>query len=58
MLALFLHVVTAALLGAFIPMFVARLGHSPEVFSHPALNAVADSVAVVIYLVTVTAILS
>ncbi|MHC4079228.1 MAG: magnesium transporter, partial [Planctomycetota bacterium] len=56
--ALVAHVVTAALLGAFIPLLVARLGRSPEVFSHPALNAVSDCVAVIIYLVTVTAILS
>ncbi|MHC5072897.1 MAG: magnesium transporter, partial [Planctomycetota bacterium] len=56
--ALVAHVVAAALLGAFIPLLVARLGRSPEVFSHPALNAVSDCVAVIIYLVTVTAILS
>ncbi len=56
--ALVAHVVTAALLGAFIPLLVARLGYSPEVFSHPALNAVADGVAVVIYLVAITLILT
>jgi len=55
--ALATHVVAAALLGALIPLVVARLGGSPEVFSHPALNAVSDCVAVVIYLVTVTAML-
>jgi len=55
--ALSAHVVAAALLGALIPMVVVRLGGSPEVFSHPALNAVSDSVGVIIYLATVTAIL-
>ena len=57
-IALAASVVTAAVLGAFIPLLVSHLGHSPEVFSHPALNAVSDCFAVVIYLVTVTAFLS
>ncbi len=57
-LAFALHIVTTALLGAMIPITVQRLGKNPEIFSHPALNAVADSAGVTIYLLTIFGLLS
>jgi len=47
------HVVTSAMVGAFIPLVFSRIGMKPEVFSHPALNCVADTTGTIIYLVVI-----
>ena len=44
------HIVTAALFGSMIPLMFSRMGWQPEVFSHPALNCVADTAGTAIYL--------
>lgn len=52
-LAVGAHVVSAAMVGAFIPLVFSRVGLKPEVFSHPALNCVADTTGTIIYLVVI-----
>lgn len=47
------HVVASAMVGAFIPLVFSRIGMRPEVFSHPALNCVADTTGTIIYLVVI-----
>ena len=44
------HVVTAAMVGALIPLVFSRLGWEPEVFSLPALNCVSDTAGTMIYI--------
>ena len=45
------HVLTAAMVGALIPLVFSRLGWQPEVFSLPALNCVSDTAGTVIYII-------
>ena len=45
------HVITAAVVGSAIPLIFSRMKLRPEVFSHPALNCVADTSGTIIYLV-------
>jgi len=52
-LAMALHVVTAAILGAVIPLGCAALGRDPSMVAHPALATVADLSGALIYFVTV-----
>lgn len=52
------HVLTAALLGAITPIVVKKLRGDPAMISTPAVTAIADLTGVVIYIVTVTLILS
>ena len=55
--AMLVHVVTAALLGALTPLIVKRLKGDPAMISTPAVTAIADLTGAAIYLVTVTALL-
>jgi magnesium transporter len=50
------HVVTAAVIGSMIPLLFSRIGMRPEVFSHPALNCVADTGGTVIYVAIIWAV--
>jgi magnesium transporter len=52
------HVLTAALLGAVTPIVVKKLRGDPAMISTPAVTAIADLTGVVIYIVTVTLMLS
>jgi magnesium transporter len=52
------HVLTAALLGAVTPIVVKKLRGDPAMISTPAVTAIADLTGVVIYIATVTTILS
>ena len=52
------HVLTAALLGAVTPIVVKKLRGDPAMISTPAVTAIADLTGVVIYIGTVTMILS
>lgn len=52
------HVLTAALLGALTPIVVKKLRGDPAMISTPAVTAIADLTGVVIYIVTVTVMLS
>ena len=52
------HVLTAALLGAITPIVVKKLRGDPAMISTPAVTAIADLTGVLIYIVTVTLILS
>jgi magnesium transporter len=52
------HVLTAALLGAITPIVVKKLRGDPAMISTPAVTAIADLTGVVIYIVTVTLMLS
>ena len=56
-LAMGLHVITAAMLGALIPLACAALGRDPSMVAHPALATVADLSGAVIYFVTVVALI-
>ena len=47
------HVISTALVGALIPLVFSRIGMRPEVFSHPALNCVADTTGTIIYLIVI-----
>lgn len=55
-LAMALHVITAALLGAAIPLGCAALGRDPSMVAHPALATLADLSGAAIYLFTVTSL--
>lgn len=50
------HVVSAALLGASIPLIFARLDMRPEAFSHPVLNFVADTSGTIIYILVLLSV--
>jgi magnesium transporter len=52
--AMALHVITAALVGAAIPLAVAALRHDPAMVAIPALTTIADLSGTVIYFVTAT----
>ena len=52
-LAMGLHVITAILLGAAIPLLFASMGRDPSMVAHPALATVADLSGAVIYLLTI-----
>ncbi len=56
-LAMALHVVTAAVLGALIPLGVAGVGRDPSMVAHPALATLADLSGALIYFATITALL-
>ncbi len=56
-IALMAHVVSAALMGATIPLLVKRLRGDPAMISTPAVTAVADLTGALIYLLLVTALL-
>lgn len=51
------HVITAALLGALVPLFVKKLRGDPAMISTPAVTAIADLTGAAIYLVLVTTLL-
>ena len=51
------HVVSAALLGALIPLVVKKLRGDPAMISTPAVTAIADLTGAAIYLVMVTQLL-
>jgi magnesium transporter len=53
-MAMALHVVTAALVGAAIPLGVAALRYDPAMVATPALTTIADLSGTVIYFVTAT----
>ena len=53
-----LHVMTAALLGALIPLGVAALRRDPSMVAHPALATIADLSGTVIYFTTLGYLLS
>lgn len=55
--AMFGHVVTAALLGALTPLAVKKLRGDPAMISTPAVTAIADLTGAAIYLVLVTTLL-
>ncbi|MBM3974691.1 MAG: magnesium transporter [Planctomycetes bacterium] len=55
--AMFGHVVTAALLGALTPLAVKKLHGDPAMISTPAVTAIADLTGAAIYLVLVTTLL-
>lgn len=55
--AMALHVVTAALVGALIPLGVAAMGRDPSMAATPALTTIADLSGTVIYFVTATHLL-
>jgi magnesium transporter len=55
--AMALHVVTAALVGAAIPLGVAALRHDPAMVATPALTTIADLSGTVIYFATATHLL-
>lgn len=55
-LAMGLHVMTAAMLGALIPLGCAALGKDPSMVAHPALATVADLSGAVIYFTTVVSL--
>ncbi|MEM7198871.1 MAG: magnesium transporter [Planctomycetota bacterium] len=56
-LAMAMHVVTAALLGAVIPLGVAAAGRDPSMVAHPALATLADLSGALIYFLTVATLL-
>ena len=56
-LAMAVHVITAALFGAAIPLIVAALGRDPSMVATPALTTVADLSGTVIYFLIVTSLL-
>ncbi len=56
-LALALHVITASMLGASIPLAVAALGRDPSMVANPALTTLADLSGALIYFVTLTALI-
>ena len=56
--AMALHVMTAAVLGALIPLGVAAAGRDPSMVAHPALATVADLSGTVIYFTTLSRLLS
>jgi magnesium transporter len=55
-LAMALHVTTAAMLGASIPLVFTALGRDPAMVAHPALATLADLIGAVIYFFTVRAL--
>lgn len=55
--AMLAHVLTAALLGALIPIAVEKLRGDPAMISTPAVTAVADLTGAAIYLVLITVLL-
>ena len=56
-LAMFAHVLTAALLGALTPLVVKKFRGDPAMISTPAVTAIADLTGAAIYLVLVTLML-
>ena len=56
-LAMGLHVITAAILGALIPLGVAAFNRDPAMVAHPALATLADLSGALIYFTTVTSLL-